>query len=409
MKRTLLSFFLCVPVASLVAPAAFGQAAQELPTLDPGQVRIINDHEAKQYLAIKGVSLGTAATPVTNGGEIPLFTYQVRSSRDNNVYTGVMVGQSPFNHGARTTTVPVVVVPVVLSITQNNVTYVFDPTKGDPGCLANSNALALTQNGPIFNNATYVMNGVNVGDTQYIDANQRGEFWQLVKNTGNSYHLLLSQTAGAPLVINLQATTNVSEVVAVNPGTCTNTGHTNQSNALAVVDINLMDSLLTSYITTNGITPSEFPLFLIYNTVMSFNTFNNCCALGYHNDFGTQNNNPGQTYGIADWQGNAAFGGGILDTSVMAHEVGEWANDPGTGNPTPAWGHIGQTSGCQNNLEVGDALTGTNRPNVTMNGFTYHLQELVFFSWFYGAPSIGAGGLYSNNGTFKTDAGPVCH
>jgi hypothetical protein len=28
-------------------------------------------------------------------------------------------------------------------------------------------------------------------------------------------------------------------------------------------------------------------------------------------------------------------------------------------------------------------------PPVTMsNGFTYHLQELAFFSWFYGAPSV---------------------
>jgi hypothetical protein len=61
------------------------------------------------------------------------------------------------------------------------------------------------------------------------------------------------------------------------------------------------------------------------------------------------------------------------------------------------------------NLEVGDPLTGIYIPTVTMpNGFTYHLQELAFFSWFYGAPSIGSGGLFSDNGTFKTDAGPVC-
>jgi hypothetical protein len=93
----------------------------------------------------------------------------------------------------------------------------------------------------------------------------------------------------------------------------------------------------------------------------------------------------------------------------MAHEVGEWANDPFGNNPTPAWGHIGQQSGCQGNFEVGDALTGTNLPAITMpNGFNYHLQELVFFSWFYGAPSLAANGWFSNNNTFTTDAGAVC-
>ncbi len=84
-------------------------------------------------------------------------------------------------------------------------------------------------------------------------------------------------------------------------------------------------------------------------------------------------------------------------------------NDPFGNNATPPWGHTGQVGGCQNNLEVGDPLTGTNAPPVVMpNGFTYHLQELAFFSWFYGAPSIGVNGWFSNNGTFLTDAGPPC-
>jgi hypothetical protein len=40
--------------------------------------------------------------------------------------------------------------------------------------------------------------------------------------------------------------------------------------------------------------------------------------------------------------------------------------------------------------------------------FTYNLQELAFFSWFYGAPTLGLNGWFSNNGTFLTDAGPPC-
>jgi hypothetical protein len=42
------------------------------------------------------------------------------------------------------------------------------------------------------------------------------------------------------------------------------------------------------------------------------------------------------------------------------------------------------------------------------NGFVYHMQELAFFSWFFGGPSFSVNGWYSNNDTFTTDAGPPC-
>ena len=115
-----------------------------------------------------------------------------------------------------------------------------------------------------------------------------------------------------------------------------------------------------------------------------------------------------QTYGVIDFDSTRAFTG-TEDISVASHEIDEWINDPLGNNATPAWGHIGQVSGCQNNFEVGDPLSGTLFPSVTLNSFTYHPQELAFFSWFYGAPSIGTGSSeFSNNDTFGSDAGPVC-
>ena len=84
-------------------------------------------------------------------------------------------------------------------------------------------------------------------------------------------------------------------------------------------------------------------------------------------------------------------------------------NDPFGHNRVPRWGHIGQQPGCQGNFEVGDPLSGTLAPPIAMpNGFTYHMQELAFFSWFFGAPSIGVNRWFSNNATFLHDAGPVC-
>ena len=40
------------------------------------------------------------------------------------------------------------------------------------------------------------------------------------------------------------------------------------------------------------------------------------------------------------------------------------------------------------------------------NGFTYHLQDLLFLSWFYNSRSVGVKGWFSDNGTSLTDAGP---
>ncbi len=115
-----------------------------------------------------------------------------------------------------------------------------------------------------------------------------------------------------------------------------------------------------------------------------------------------------QTYGVAEFDSNRSFKAGA-DVSILAHELGEWYDDPLTNNPTPPWGHTGQVSGCQSNLEVGDPLTG-HFLNVPMpNGMVYHPQELAFFSWFFDEnPSLGFDGWYSMAGTFRAPAA-ACH
>ena len=95
----------------------------------------------------------------------------------------------------------------------------------------------------------------------------------------------------------------------------------------------------------------------------------------------------------------------------MSHEIAEWMDDPTTSNAVPAWGAEGQVpaGSCQGNLEVGDPLSPgfstTTNPfffTDTSTGVTYTLQELAFYSWFLGSnPSLGAGGKYSDNGTFS--------
>jgi len=82
-------------------------------------------------------------------------------------------------------------------------------------------------------------------------------------------------------------------------------------------------------------------------------------------------------------------------------------DDPFTNNATPPWGHTGQVSGCQANLEVGDPLSGTEFTELGANGFTYHVQDLAFVPWFAQAmSSFSVNGWFSFFGTFKSAATP---
>jgi len=257
---------------------------------------------------------------------------------------------------------------------------------------------------PILKNADFNFGGTDVGTTQYTDAFQRGGFWSIIDK--DDYHLHLNPKVFAPAVVDVPAASGLSlkkDVFEPAFSMCSPEG---------LVDINFLDAVVVSELTTlPGINPGTFPMFMIYNTGMSIGdptNLGNCCAGGYHSI------NPAgpitfQTYSPFDFDVSGFFVSSANDTAIASHEVAEWANDPYIINNTPLWGNIGQVFGCQGNLEVGDPLTGTEAPRIVgTNGFTYHLQELAFFSWFFGNPSLGIHGWDSNNGTFLTDAGPPC-
>jgi hypothetical protein len=404
----LMPILICAVLLFAPVPVVFGQVIELPEEVAPEP---INDNDAVQILNEGKL----AEFPPPASPEIPFFTYTIVASRDGHAHEGSIVGGSPFSSTTnnKTTTVKVVIVPVVLNFNfGGGVVFTQSPTAADPGCLgAGKTALGLTQASPLFHSVSFTMNGVNVGSTTYPDAFQRGEFFTKI---GPNYHLAFSVTTLAAQTVTLAAsdTSPAHASVFQFSGQCgNNTGNTNIPGGLGIVDINTFDPIARALISKLNLNASEFPLFVFYDSVLSVGdsaNLNNCCVGGYHNSESGAVTNPGQTYGVSDFEGNRVLSG-FVDTTVMTHEVGEWINDPSTNNLVPAWGHIGQVSGCQDNLEVGDPLSGTFFPSKTLNGFTYHLQELAFFSWFYGKPSIGAGGLFSDNKTFKTDAGALCH
>ena len=391
MKRPVLPLLFFV-VASWVGWISSARAQEALPLTQPLEAYYT-------HVAPEGVTAEEAVRGAVAATTIPLGLYSVTSSRDGNPYSGAVVGRSPFFHGARTTTIQAFIVPVKVKMADG---HTFDPSVADAGCLSGKVPLTVFENSPLFQSTAFTMNGVSLGTTQYTDAFQRAEFWKNLSPTGNRYHMMIS---GSPTVLaeqSLTPSTSVGNDFAAGCG-----GH------LGIMDFSTFDSFVQNTViplvsSQPGGGPTSFPIIVLYNVVLAApfipGTSDNCCILGYHGAF----SNPLQTYGVMDFDSSAAFGG-TADISPASHEIAEWANDPTGNNPTPIW-KGGQVSSCgQTNFEVGDPLSGTLFPAITLNSFTYHAQELAFFSWFYGAPSIGTGtGDFSNHDTFTSDAGPPC-
>jgi hypothetical protein len=330
---------------------------------------------------------------------LPSFDYQITadSSLGGDTYTGTILGSDPSTPGYASTKIPVQIIPLIISVKSldDGKTVTYDPTVPD-SCAGGHTQVELVQNSPLFQKNHWDINGVDVGNTQYLDAFQRAQFWSLLNRSGKIYHLILDDT-----LLDTQTLSFSGHNLSFKPQPdCAD-------RKLGLVDINDLDTALYNLMTgplAGTVNPGTFPIFLMKNVVAYVGEpyLDNCCILGYHGAF--LSGPDVQIYSPFDFETTGAFGPGALNTAVLSHELGEAINDPTGGNPTPPWGNVGQDQGgCQNNFEVGDPLTGTSMPPVVgPNGFTYNLQELAFISWFYGGTApLGAGGVYSSNGTFQ--------
>ncbi len=271
-----------------------------------------------------------------------------------------MVGTDPQTTNSATT-VTAFLIPVRIVITPTPA-GIFDPAHVLP------NGRSVIQNtalSPIFNSGIdFVQGGIDLGNTQYIDAFQRGNFWSSV-STNTNYHVLLN------LVV-------LPEVTISAPSASIGTRFGVRA---ALVDINFFDAKLQQIISGNSqITPDSFVIALTYNTYL---TAGGCCIGGYHSAFGSAS--APQTYSHFTYIDKP--GAFAQDVSALSHEVGEWMDDPFVNNP-----------GCGGLLENGDPLEGA--PNFggvpyTLNGFTYNLQDLVFLQYFGQSPSTAVNGWFS--------------
>jgi hypothetical protein len=340
------------------------------------------------------LQLNNPITPTAAAKPAHLKTYTSTVQSLGTTYSYTMVGTNPVAPSvvSNRSTITAALVPLIIQFANGDT---FSPTAAD-SCDPGATPLTRTEMSPLFRNHAWTWGGTSIGTGQYLGAFERAEFWQYVKPTGSNpgyrLHLRLSTlpaiTVSVPLADSAEAT-----------------GFACGSGKLGILDpiwsASYLLSTLIPKVQSFGINPRIFPIFLTHNVVLGNST--SCCILGIHSAISTALGV--QTFAFGDYENSGAFGASESDISDLAHEVAEWANDPFGQNQTPPWGHIGQQSGCQNTLEVGDPLSGS-LLSVPFSGFVYHPQELAFFSWFYRqSPSLGANGWYSNNGTLTTTQG----
>ncbi len=396
--------------------------------------------KSTHYLSLMGGQTGRSAVMAARPADPPppiVSPFFHTSSRSGSVNYGFLVGPNPFTGSeATSTTVKTFLVPVVIKVHQvatdfsvdanNNVILTgiknqdatYDPTQASPACLGSTNNVPFTLavQSPVFQNHHWVFGGTDLGDTQYPDAIQRANFWNATGTDPGSYHLHLDTQVLPPVVIDFPIGTGIGI-----PQSSAFAGYSACAPTV-MVDINLFDEYL-DYITipqlaSEGVNSGNFPMFIAGNTiwgdVIGELPYYEPVASGYHSFSSVD---PAQTYGVASFGDEHVFT--WPSAEVLSHEVNEWINDP-TGfnvvqlyNVEAAYNAVYDPTGpvvCQDNYEVGDILAGIDMPPVKgENGYTYTVQEIAFFSYFYGGPSFGVNGWYSSNNTLTSDAGPACN
>jgi hypothetical protein len=313
-------------------------------------------------------------------GTIPLWSSSFTYSGTTYPYT--MVGTDPSLGSSVTVTTRIIPLKFVFSDGT-----VLDPTTNV--CGDTQSAVQRVVNSPLFQSTDFSSGPTYLGNTQYEDAFQRANFWGTVSTVAPGYHVLISSN---PALLATQ-TINVPAPF----------GHTVAGPCAPIGEISLVffEAWMHGYV--GGLDSTTLPIFLTYN---SFFTQGGCCILGYHTAYtGRSPNSSPQTVSVAAYSDPGIFSVPIEDIHAMSHEIGEWMNDPLVNNIVPGWTG-GQVSTCSDLLEVGDPVTGI-AFTVTLNGFTYHPEDLVFLPWFSRGTPTSANGWYTFLNSYAAPS-PVC-
>jgi hypothetical protein len=169
-------------VAALCSVSGFSQAGQGTIDVDGSTYPVIlKFNRAIGFGPAQQAGVSATLVPVgdanASGG---LDFYTANYTSFGRSYPFNIVGTDPAL-GAATTTIPTVIVPIKLTFASSG------------AVLDGTNQVASTQNSPIFLTADYTTGATDVGVTQYGDAMQRAQFWNLPGFSLAGYHVLLAR------------------------------------------------------------------------------------------------------------------------------------------------------------------------------------------------------------------------
>ena len=333
-------------------------------------------HKSENRLSAT-TNLATQAQP-QNIVSIPSFSSSF--SFGGQTYGFTMVGQNPALK--RSTTVPTDYVPL---------SFFFDEFVDNNGNNITIDATTITREiktSPLFDDAEYA-----TGETQFVDAQMRAEFWPQITGRNNNYHVLL-QTPQTLTPVTIEVPNGAAEVFVDASGTY-----------LALIDAGFLESQLNTLLQLEPVDVRSIPIFLTRNAVygeFSQGSPVNCCIGGFHTAYEARqagNRTFVQTVvfstSLDPDVSDVVFGDPAIfaDVNALSHELAETLNDPFANNITPEYQVPGAPAGvCQDTLEVGDVVENIvpDYTDVTLHGFTYHPQTLGLLQWFEGVPTSNA-------------------
>ena len=323
-------------------------------------------------LPARGVDSKSLAAQAAAGATLPIWTGSFLA--DDTSYSYTMLGSDP-SLGSHATSIPAILIPLKLVFSDKTVLDATAPVFGQT-----QSSLQLTQASPLFKNVSFNPGGTNVGNTQYIDAFQRANFWNMVSTTSPGYHVLFQVTTEPVQTLTVPAYFGHTEA---GPG-----------NRIGYVDLNWYDGQLGVILYRLKIKTNTLAVFLNYNLMETSGTVT---FAGYHTAFGNQ---VYLSAGFYD-QNIFSYGGDIV---FLSNELGETTDNPFLVNYVPAWNNP-QTPGsvCGEEVEVGAPVSDIGINPVVLNGYTYHPQDLTFLGWFAGqTPSTSVNGWYTFGNYYNT-------
>jgi len=372
LRRILLAGLFLLPTLALAAP-------EHSPKVMP--VQKLADSQARQdhlrSLGFKkrgGIDKAKTDREEAEGRGLPHFASSFAVG--GVTYPFTMIGYRP--QTGRAAHIKSAIIPLRMNFNffgdNQDVGQSFDPAR----------AVANIATSPMYKNARY-LNGVG----QFGDQMQRAAFWNRM-DAGHNWHVYMEDVKVLD-TIDIYVTPETGQLFDLGGG-----------QMLGDVLFDFLDSQAQTILQLLDLPADVLPIFVTDSVTAE--------ALGFHTAYSVADRNGGtrlQTYIYTSWLDGNVVGPLLADVSTFNHELTEWMNDPFINNIVPTWRYPAVTDPrtvCSGNpfLEVGDPQgngpTFADFPTaeVTLGGFTYHLQQVVLWQWFADeVPSSAFGGWYT--------------